>query len=178
MLSISAGSVGKIAGNYLRHASTMRFPSRSTPDQASRMTARQFVAAAVALCFGLALGACSPFAGYVSDSWPHWAGGEPSGLPPRPGTPGYAEFIAHGQQVQNPQPAPTDPQSPAANETTQVVTQKPAATVQRTSIFGGPQVPAQRPNAQLPPAPNGPTPNGPASSGTNDDASVISGGLY
>jgi hypothetical protein len=169
MLSIWTSSVGKIARKSFPHATAMRFPNRSTPRPVLRMTPRHFVGAAVALCFGLTLGACSPFAGYVSDNWPHWAGGEPTGLPPRPGKPGYDEFIAHGQQVQNTQPAPTEPQTPSATDTTQAVSQKPAASVQRTSIFGGPQVPAQRPDTQLPAAPNS----------TSDDASVVrGGGLY
>ncbi len=48
------------------------------------------------------LGSCggaseSGVSGYVADHWPHWAGGMPADVPPRPGAPGYNEFIAHGQ---------------------------------------------------------------------------------
>ena len=39
----------------------------------------------------------SGVSGYVADHWPHWAGGMPADAPPRPGAPGYDEFIAHGQ---------------------------------------------------------------------------------
>jgi hypothetical protein len=46
----------------------------------------------------LALGGCSSFAGFVSDTWPTWAGGMPKDVPPRPGAPGYEEFIAHQQR--------------------------------------------------------------------------------
>jgi hypothetical protein len=53
--------------------------------------------AVLLVCLSAMLGGCSPFAGFVADHWPHVAGGEPNGLPPRPGTPGYAAFIAHGQ---------------------------------------------------------------------------------
>jgi hypothetical protein len=86
---------------------------------AGGMTLRRLTAAFVGLSLGLALGACSSTSGYVSDHWPHWAGGMPEGVPPRPGAPGYDEFIAHQQAAQDaarpavtgatptaPQPAP------------------------------------------------------------------------
>ena len=47
------------------------------------------------LGLGLALGSCSSVTGTVADHWPHWAGGMPNDVPPRPGAPGYDEFIAH-----------------------------------------------------------------------------------
>jgi hypothetical protein len=53
--------------------------------------------AVAALSLGLTLGSCSSFSGYVADHWPRWAGGMPDDVPPRPGAPGYEEFIAHGQ---------------------------------------------------------------------------------
>ena len=59
------------------------------------------------LCLGLALGSCGSFTGTVADHWPHWAGGMPNDVPPRPGAPGYEEFIAH-------QPAKSDATTPAA----------------------------------------------------------------
>jgi hypothetical protein len=55
------------------------------------------IAVAILLSFGPLLGSCSGFSGYVSDHWPHWAGGMPEDVPPRPGAPGYNEFISHGQ---------------------------------------------------------------------------------
>jgi hypothetical protein len=61
------------------------------------MILKRHALALLALSFGLIVGACAQVSGTVSDSWPHWAGGEPAGTPPRPGTPGYQEFIAHGQ---------------------------------------------------------------------------------
>jgi len=65
-----------------------------------------------ALCLGLVLGACtSQLAGSVADHWPHWAGGEPAGVPPRPGSPGYQDYIAH-RQAEGALPAP----APAASE--------------------------------------------------------------
>ena len=62
---------------------------------------KQSVAAALVLCLGLMLASCSSFAGLVADHWPHWAGGMPDNIPPRPGAPGYDEFIAHGQPSQD-----------------------------------------------------------------------------
>src|ERR1700749_2553071 len=46
----------------------------------------------------LALGGCSSFSGFVADTWPTWAGGMPKDVPPRPGAPGYEEFLAHQQR--------------------------------------------------------------------------------
>jgi len=65
------------------------------------MIGKRIRAAAILLGLGPALGSCSAvpnggFSGYVADHWPHWAGGMPEDVPPRPGTPGYEEFIAHG----------------------------------------------------------------------------------
>jgi hypothetical protein len=45
----------------------------------------------------LALGSCTSFSFFVSDHWPTWAGGMPNDVPPRPGAPGYDEFIARQQ---------------------------------------------------------------------------------
>jgi hypothetical protein len=144
------------------------------------MSAERFFGAVAVLCFVLALGACSPFSGYVADSWPHWAGGEPVGLPPRPGKPGYADYIAHGQPAQDPQPASGGAERPAVDETTQVASQRPTGTVQKTSIFGGPQVAAPRSSPQPSAAPN--TRPGaqaaPGSGGAGEDGSVLRGGLY
>ena len=58
---------------------------------------RRLLAATALLGLGLALGSCSSVAGSVADHWPYWAGGMPNDVPPRPGAPGYDEFIAHGQ---------------------------------------------------------------------------------
>jgi hypothetical protein len=74
------------------------------------------ITATALLCLGLTLGGCSSFSGFVADHWPRWAGGMPDDVPPRPGTPGYEEFIAHGQPSNNAarpasaesQPAPAD----------------------------------------------------------------------
>lgn len=81
--------------------------------------------------FGFGLASCSGVSSVVSDHYPHWAGGEPHDLPPRPGAPGYDDFISHkgadsdeareayaktkaAQQV-NPQGAPQSSTTPAAS---------------------------------------------------------------
>jgi len=56
---------------------------------------KRFLAPAVVVCLGLGLGSCASFGGFLADHWPHWAGGLPADAPPRPGAPGYDEFIAH-----------------------------------------------------------------------------------
>src|SRR5271154_1409443 len=68
---------------------------------------KQGLTAAILLALASALGSCggggSPegFSAYVADHWPHWAGGMPDDVPPRPGAPGYDEFVAHGQASQD-----------------------------------------------------------------------------
>jgi hypothetical protein len=99
-------------------------------------------------CLALLLASCGTFYGYVSDHWPHWAGGMPDDVPPRPGTPGYEEFIAHKPEGKDtPAPAPIP------------VAQQVAAPAQP------PAVPAPRQN----PPPAAPQPS---------DQNAGSGGLY
>jgi len=94
------------------------------------MIFKRLTLALMALLLGLILGSCSQFSGTVADHWPHWAGGEPTGTPPRPGAPGYQEFIAHrqaGADAAQPaaantqtsgQPAPTPaPANPPSDDT-------------------------------------------------------------
>lgn len=72
------------------------------------MMVKRLCAALMGLGLGLLLGSCGPVAGFTADHWPHWAGGLPAGTPPRPGTPGYADYVAHRQ-------AETEPPKPSAN---------------------------------------------------------------
>jgi len=58
---------------------------------------KRFSALTVVILPCLALGACTSFSGAVADHWPTWAGGMPKDVPPRPGAPGYEEFLAHQQ---------------------------------------------------------------------------------
>jgi hypothetical protein len=90
---------------------------------------------------GLALGSCSSVSGYVSDTWPTWAGGMPKDVPPRPGAPGYEEFLAHQQRQDAAASSPAD----ANTQTTSVVASpnktggRPPPANQPMDISGGGQ---------------------------------------
>jgi hypothetical protein len=124
----------------------MQSPSGFNP--AADMIVKRIIVAASVLCLGAVLGSCSPFSGYVADHWPRWAGGMPEDVPPRPGAPGYDEFVAHGQ-------ADTDATKPAASGV------QPAA-------------PAAKAKAQVAPAAQ----VTPSSGAPADDPSTVRGGLY
>jgi hypothetical protein len=108
----------------------------------------------ILLGIGLNLAGCG---GFVADHWPHWAGGLPADVPPRPGTPGYAEFVGHGQA--KPEVETAAPQPPVA-----------AA----TAANAAPATPAV-PSRQAPAAPAGAAP---PNDDAPEDASVVKGGLY
>jgi hypothetical protein len=93
---------------------------------AGGMRLKRCVAAALVVGCAWALGACSPFSSSIADMWPHSMGGEPVGLPPRPGQPGYEEFIAHGQPGQNPAATPAAAQQAAGGTTATIAEQKSA----------------------------------------------------
>src|ERR1700752_3677901 len=70
------------------------------------MMVKRLSVALIGLGLALLLGSCGSVAGFPADHWPHWAGGLPAGTPPRPGTPGYADYAAHRQaETEPPQPA-------------------------------------------------------------------------
>jgi len=58
---------------------------------------KRIFAPTIALFVGLALGSCASVSGAVSDNWPTWLGGMPRDVPPRPGAPGYDEFLIQQQ---------------------------------------------------------------------------------
>ncbi len=122
----------------------------------TRYTGRLLTIACV-LSLGLALGSCGGFSGYVADHWPRWAGGMPDDVPPRPGAPGYEEFIAHGQADQ--MPAKPDAPNPAAAN---------AAPGQKSAAGAGTPI-----FQQVPAAPAAATNIQPA-----EDSSIVKGGLY
>ena len=117
------------------------------------MAPRRLITAATLLGFGLNLAGCG---GFVADHWPHWAGGLPADVPPRPGTPGYADFVAHGQSK------PDAKQEPAAT----------AAAVQS----GAQQAPVAPVSAA--PAPAAPIRGSASGDDGFRDSSVVNGGLY
>lgn len=123
------------------------------------MTVKRVVAAALLIGLGLALGSCSSFSDTVSDHWPHFAGGEPDDLPPRPGAPGYDAFIAHGQAQQG---APAgNAQAAAPGQTAAIRNPNAGGADQVPSAFTDPLPPrGQQPGAPMPPAHSGSDPAG------------------
>jgi len=87
------------------------------------MTVKRLCAVLIAIGLGCSVGSCSPMASFTSDHWPHWAGGLPQGAPPRPGAPGYDEYIAH-QQAST---APAKPAAAASPPVAQAASAAPAA---------------------------------------------------
>jgi hypothetical protein len=143
------------------------------------MTVKRLVAAGALLWLGTTLGSCSPFGGYVADHVPHWAGGLPPDAPPRPGAPGYDEFIAHGEA----QPAAATPDAgttgapPAAGATTASAQPGKARSgkVQVGRVQAVPAPPRVQPDnvESEAPAQAEPSDQPPA-----EDTSVVKGGLY
>src|SRR5215469_9460896 len=128
------------------------------------MNVRRFnkraLTAAFAAGVSLTLASCG---GYVADHWPRWAGGMPDDVPPRPGAPGYDEFISHGQpvakSVNTAQPNPASPPGVAASGLTTAAT------------GSGPAAAAAVPAEPV-------TPAAPAAEQPAEDSSVVKGGLY
>jgi hypothetical protein len=121
------------------------------------MIDKRLFTAAILLGLGLGLASCG---GYVADHWPHWAGGLPADAPPRPGTPGYADFVAHGQANQD-----------AANST---ASQPPASGAVQTSV----QKPSAPPAVAAPAAPTQAQVAPPAGARPEDPSVLKGGGLY
>ncbi len=158
----------------VEHAPT-RNPSGLS--QAASMTLKQVIAAAFVLGLGPVLASCasspgtgqaagapapggyseSAFSAYVADHWPHWAGGMPADVPPRPGAPGYEAFIAHGQG-NGAAPDAGAAATGAATTDTAAGAPPPDASISRSRATG---------RAAPAPAQAGP-----------DDPSAVHGGLY
>jgi hypothetical protein len=168
---------------------------------AAAMIVRRFAAIGALICVGAMLGACAPFAGFVADHVPHWAGGLPPDVPPRPGAPGYDDFIAHGE----PAPTTATPPSgvepgaaPAAASTGTIPPNNAAATSEPQFQVRNPQAgnnqagngkvqrgrarpaPAQPAPAQASAqrAPQATAPAEPAEVPAAEDQSAVKGGLY
>ncbi|MGB3743823.1 MAG: hypothetical protein WBD11_04700 [Xanthobacteraceae bacterium] len=119
-----------------------------------------------AILLGLALNLAS-CGGFVADHWPHWAGGMPADVPPRPGAPGYADFIAHGQA----KPEQAKPEPVKQDVVNSAGPQQPVPAASQTSFAQPPAM--QRPltsNAEI----GGVTPQ----EDLSRDPSVVNGGLY
>jgi hypothetical protein len=158
---MSAPPVSQVAGIAKRSVcmtsqpTTMLTSWRSRRRTAAKLNAKRVVAAAAALWLGLALGSCSSFSGYVADHWPRWAGGMPPDVPPRPGAPGYNEFVAHGE----------------ANQAAAT----PGTADERTGVQAAP---AQSATVQAAPAPVAPAPAVLPAAPAPNDAAAVKGGLY
>ena len=128
-------------------------------------TTKRLCTLTAALCLCLALGACASFSGFVADTWPTWAGGMPKDVPPRPGAPGYAEFMAHQQQLDAPPNTAAAPGTPGAASAA-----APATAPGTTAAVSRPAAPPPAASANIqPPAPALARPN---------DRSATQGGLY
>ena len=128
-------------------------------------TKRVFTLTAV-LCVCLTLGACGSFSGFVSDTWPTWAGGMPKDVPPRPGAPGYEEFIAHQQRQDVPPNTGAVSGAPPGTAAAAAPAPAPGATA------------AVPPPAVAPPARSANAPLLPPAYARPDDRSATQGGLY
>ncbi len=152
------------------------------------MTGKRHIAVIILLGLGPLLGSCSGFSGYVADSWPHWAGGLPPDVPPRPGAPGYNEFIAHGQVtqgqvVQDPSDSvATVPfvagDKPAENGAKVTTLNMPAQAAAKPAAKGPVQktrvIPAAKPTVRTATVPTA----APADNQSSPGPGVGSGGLY
>src|SRR5215469_3230270 len=149
------------------------------------MIVRRLGAAGVLLCLAATLGACSPFAGFMADHWPHWAGGLPPDAPPRPGAPGYDEFIAHGEpQGAAPGAPEQNAPAPASGATTGAVppasaaaTNTPQFQARNGKVKVG-KLQSAPPQASVQRTPEAAAPAGAVETASPEDAAVVKGGLY
>ena len=105
---------------------------------------------ALGVCLGLS--ACTPFAGVVSDAWPTWAGGMPKDVPPRPGAPGYEEFMAHqSHQDVAPNAAPNTAAAPGTTAAVAPTGAAPGTTAVAVPVGAVPVATAPGATAAVPP---------------------------
>jgi hypothetical protein len=156
----------------------MRPPSGSN-NPAADMIVRRLLAASIVLSLSIMLSACG---GYVADRWPHWAGGLPPDVPPRPGAPGYEQFIAHGEPAQSAAApaagaATTDATTGATSSASTAPASAPQAKTQNGKVKVG-HVQSAPPRAATQAASEAPAPAEPVESPPAEDTSVVKGGLY
>jgi hypothetical protein len=180
-------TIGRAIGQYDEQRS---IHSPSDPAAAmivTRLGAQRFGLAGALLCFAAMLGACAPFSGFVADHVPHWAGGLPADAPPRPGAPGYDEFIAHGEAAQNAQ-APESGNAPGATPQGGAASTVPsssaaAASAPQFQARNGKVVKVGRPaappvQASVQHEPQATESATPVETPSAEDPSVVKGGLY
>jgi len=113
------------------------------------MTVKRCIAALCVCAVGLTLSACG--ANYVADYWPHFAGGEPNDVPPRPGSPGYDKFISHGQPAEASTAPAASGQAPGGGVTPEFAARQQGGAQQPPASSTAP-APAQQP-VSAPPSP-------------------------
>jgi hypothetical protein len=111
---------------------------------------KRLSAATITVFACLALASCTSFSSFVSDKWPTWAGGMPKDVPPRPGEPGYEEFVAHRQAGEGPAPAIATAPAPVAATAPAATMAAPAPT-----NVNAPALPPRAPQADGPAAVQG-----------------------
>jgi uncharacterized iron-regulated membrane protein len=126
------------------------------------ITVKRCIAALFVCAVGLTLSACG--ANYVADYWPHFAGGEPNDVPPRPGSPGYRKFIEHGQSPDSRSAPAANGQPPAGGVTPEFAARQPGG-AQQAPAGTTAAAPAQQPVSAAPPP-------------RTTDQNVGQGGLY
>lgn len=128
---------------------------------------KHLFASTMVLFVCLALGACTSFSNTVSDNWPTWLGGMPKDVPPRPGAPGYEEFLVHQQGKDTTATTAAAPAQPAQAAGAQT---PPAAAPGQAAAPQAPRAvtPGQSAGAPAPPAINR----------SPGDQAAVQGGLY
>jgi hypothetical protein len=133
---------------------------------AAGMIVKRYTAVAVVIGLGLGLASCGQFTASVADHWPRWAGGMPDDVPPRPGAPGYSEFISHGGADQG--AVKSSAAGPGVTAAPEFVATGSAPTGKKTAAA------AAKPTIQPASAPQ----VAPPEDQPSEDTSVVKGGLY
>jgi hypothetical protein len=145
------------------------------------MIGMRYTVATILLCLAPLLASCSGTSGYVSDHWPRWAGGMPDDVPPRPGAPGYEEFIAHGGANQGATPSSATgtpaPEFVATGSSAAAAKGAPGAKPSASVAKGVTQQPSAAPMAPAAPTAQA-APVEPAEDQPSQESGVVRGGLY
>lgn len=80
---------------------------------------RRFTLLLAVLVASSCLAGCASSGSNVGDLLPHWAGGEPADVPPRPGTPQYDAFMKERERRRLMPAAERDKLPPIGSETAQ-----------------------------------------------------------
>ena len=117
----------------------------------AKMALKGLVAALLACGLGVMLSACGSGTNFVADNWPHFAGGEPNDVPPRPGSPGYRKFIEHGQPAEGENAPAASGQPTMGGVTPEFAARQPGGSAQPARAGTTATAPARKPMAAEPP---------------------------